>query len=477
MRNPQMNRIVIFIIFTTLCFLRCDSPKAVKPKKPNIVFLLADDMGYGDFEKIGGATETPNLNRLADDGVFFSNFYAAGPNCSPSRTGLMTGKNPAKVGMYSYRPLNHPLHLPNEEVTLAELLKTKGYQTAHIGKWHLGGLGKSTKINHPQPHEQGFDYSLGTENNAEPSHLNPNNFVRNGKTLGVVEGYSCQIIAKECVDWLNQKSDNPFFLYVAFHEPHAKVASPPELVEKYSDQPLKDAKYLANIDHLDMAIGKILDYLEQNDLMENTIIMFSSDNGSYRLASNAGLKAVKSYLYEGGIRVPGIIKWPEIKSDKKIIDTPAGLVDVVPTICEILGIDLPEQLDGTSFLPLLKDMPYQRKRPLYWFFYRSQPEVAMRVGDHMILGLDRSDTVPRPHQFSQDDYDYIKNISIQDYELYDLSQDLSEENNIFATHPKKDSLKTLIDNQLTEIRDNIYPWENLPLKLEKRQKKTNWVRY
>ena len=122
-------------------------------------------------------------------------------------------------------------------------------------------------------------------------------------------------------------------------------------------------------------------------------------------------------------------------------------------------------------------MPYQRKRPLYWFFYRSQPEMAMRVGDHMILGLDRSDTVPRPHQFSQDDYDYIKNISLQDYELYDLSQDLFEENNIFATHPKKDSLKTLIDNQLTEIRANIYPWENLPLKLEKRQKKTNWVRY
>ena len=283
-------------------------------------------------------------------------------------------------------------------------MKIKGYQTAHIGKWHLGELGKTSKINHPQPHEQGFDYSLGTENNAEPSHLNPNNFLRNGKKLGIVEGYSCQILAKECMDWLNQRNDNPFFLYVAFHEPHAKVASPPELVEKYSDHTLKDAEYLANIDHLDMAIGKILDYLEQNDLMENTIIMFSSDNGSYRLASNAGLKAVKSYLYDGGIRVPGIIKWSKIKTNIKIIDTPAGLVDVVPTICEIVGIDPPDNLDGTSFLPLLKETPFQRKRPLYWFFYRSQPEIAMRVGDHMILGLDSNDTVPRPHQFSQDDY-------------------------------------------------------------------------
>ena len=226
-----------------------------------------------------------------------------------------------------------------------------------------------------------------------------------------------------------------------------------------------------------MAIGKILDYLEQNNLMENTIIMFSSDNGSYRLASNAGLKAVKSYLYDGGIRVPGIIKWPDIKTNKKIIDTPAGLVDVVPTICEIVGIDPPDNLDGTSFLPLLKETPFQRKRPLYWFFYRSQPEIAMRVGDHMILCLDLNDTVPRPHQFSQDDYNYIKNISLQDYELYDLNQDFSEQNNIFATHPKNDSLKTLLENQLTEIRDNIFSWENLPLKLNNRRKKTDWVQY
>ena len=133
-----MDPITFFIFFTSLLSLQCDHLATKETKKPNIIILLADDMGYGDFEKIGGATETPNLNRLADEGVFFSNFYAAGPNCSPSRTGLMTGKSPAKVGMFSYRPPNHPLHLPDEEVTLAELLKNEGYQTAHIGKWHLG---------------------------------------------------------------------------------------------------------------------------------------------------------------------------------------------------------------------------------------------------------------------------------------------------------------------------------------------------
>ena len=471
-----MNRVLILIGISFLICISCDDPSGIEPKRPNIVILLADDMGYGDYERIGGSTETPNLNRLADEGIFFNNFYSAGPNCSPSRTGLMTGKSPAKVGMYSYRPQNHPLHLPDQEITLAELLKTRGYQTAHIGKWHLGELTVNPEFDHPQPHDQGFDYSMGTENNAEPSHHNPRNFIRNGKALGKVEGYSCQIVAQECMDWLNQKSDDPFFLYVAFHEPHAKVASPPELVEKYKNLPQKDAEYLANIDHLDSAIGRILNYLEQHDLMNNTIIMFSSDNGSYRLASNAGLKAVKSFLYDGGIRVPGIIRWSGIKTDRKVVEAPTGLVDLLPTLCEIVGIYPPDDLDGTSILPLLEGKPFERKLPLYWFFYRTSPEIAMRVGDHMILGLDR-DTIPRPHQFSQDDLGYLKNISLEDYELYDLRNDFSQEKNLFHSHPKKDSLKQLIDHKLTEIKDNRFPWQKLPLKLEPRKKKTNWVKY
>ena len=471
-----MNRFLISLAIVSRFCLSCNDPSGIEAKKPNIIFLLADDMGYGDIEKVGGYTETPNLNRLADEGIFFDNFYAAGPNCSPSRAGLMTGKSPAKVGMYSYRPQNHPLHLPDHEITIAELLKTKGYQTAHIGKWHLGELTKNPKFDHPQPYDQGFDYSLGTENNANPSHLNPVNFIRNGRSLGKVEGYSCQILAQECVDWLIQKNDDPFFLYVAFHEPHVKVASPTELIEKYKNLPQKDAEYLANIDHLDRAIGRILNYLENHNLMENTIIMFSSDNGSYRLASNGGLKAVKSFLYDGGIRVPGIIKWSGIKANRKVVETPVGLVDVLPTLCEIVGIDPPDNLDGTSFLPLLEGENLHRKRPLYWFFYRTSPEISMRIGDHVILGLDR-DTVPRPHQFSKDDYEYLKTISLKDYELYDLRKDFSQKNNIFNTYSKKDSLKKLIDNQLIEIKNNLYPWDELPHKFEHRKIKTNWVQY
>ena len=471
-----MSRLNCFLLFASLLtFIACNQHPG-KKANPNIVLLLADDMGFGDVDFIGGATETPNLNRLAKEGVFFSNFYAAAPNCSPSRAGLLTGKSPEKVGIYSYRPDRHPMHLPDGEVTLAELLKTKGYQTAHFGKWHLGALAKDPELNHPQPDQQGFDYSFGTESNAIPSHHNPKNFIRNGEALGLIEGYACQIVAKEGIDWLNQRNEkDPFFTYFAFHEPHSVVASPQELVDKYGDHPKKDAKYLANIDHLDMAIGKILDYLELNGLMENTIVLFSSDNGSYRPASNGGLKNGKSSLYEGGIHVPGIVHWPQIVTEEKVIAAPAGFVDVVPTICDLLGITPPDNLDGTSILPLFNGEDFERKRPLYWFFYRSVPEIAMRVGHQMILGLD-NDTIARTHQFTAVDAEYITSMTLKDYELYDLNSDLSQQNDLFDKHPKKDSLKSLIDHQLNEIQMNLYPWKNLPELLRNRRiKKTKWA--
>ncbi len=266
-------------------------------------------------------------------------------------------------------------------------------------------------------------------------------------------------------------------MYFAFHEPHAVVASPQELVDKYQDQPEKDAKYLANIDHLDMAIGRILNYLEQNDLIDNTIIMFSSDNGSYRVASNGGLRAGKSSLYEGGIHVPGIIRWPEITTEKKVIETSAGLVDIVPTVCDLLQIDPPKNLDGTSILPLLRGEPFERSKPLYWFFYRTVPEIALRVGNHMVFGLD-NDTVHRTHQYALKDAEYISSMTLKDYELYNLKDDFSQQKDIFKNHPEKDTLKALIDNQLIEIQSNLYPWKELPELLESRHKvKTGWAAF
>lgn len=449
-------------------------------EKPNILIMIADDMGYADLGCYGGISNTPNLDNLAGGGILFTDFYAAAPNCSPSRSGLLTGRAPSRTGMYNYRSPNHPMHLRHEEITIAEVLKDVGYQTSHFGKWHLGALPYDSILQHPQPSDQGFDYSLGTENNAVPSHLNPVNFVRNGKKLGTQEGYSCQIVADEAISWMTNLYDGkgPFFMYVAFHEPHKKIASPPELVEKYKKYPPSDAEYLANIENLDAAAGRIIQFLEINQYLDNTLVLFCSDNGSYRQASNGDLRAVKSYLYEGGIRVPGIVHWPALIKEGKVLNHPAGFVDILPTICDILKIDpLNDRvIDGTSLLGLLKGEDFTRDSPLFWFFYRTSPEIALRSGHFMVMGRDM-DTLQRTHRFSEPDMSYIKNMQIQNYELYDLKGDIYQDYNMIESLPESDTYKKLLDDKLSEIQKGGYYWQELPPATGRKQIKTDWVKY
>ncbi|MEM1136220.1 MAG: sulfatase-like hydrolase/transferase, partial [Bacteroidota bacterium] len=467
-----------------LLFLSSCQPEALEKRvitdKPNILLIIADDMGYADIGCYGGKANTPNLDKLAKNGMLFTNFYAAAPNCSPSRTGLLTGRSPSRVGMYSYRPANHPMHLRKEEITIAEVLQKENYQTAHFGKWHLGALPADSIFNHPQPKDQGFSYSLGTENNAIPSHLNPINFVRNGKKIGEQKGYSCQLVVNEALSWLDTIYDeaNPFFMYIAFHEPHKKVASPPELVDKYQDLPSNDAAYLANVENLDIAVGRLLERLRKNGELDNTLIMFSSDNGSYRQASNGQLKAKKSYVYEGGIRVPAIFSWPNQIEKGRQIDKAAGFVDVFPTICHLLNITLPTDrvFDGSNIWPLLKGEKFERQKPLYWFFYRTSPEMAMRIDGQIILGISE-DTLSLSHQFMKPDMDYIRNMQFASYELYNPSTDISQKNNLIEQVIDADSLKTLLNNYLKEIQQEGYYWKNLPLDIGSKQKKRkeDWV--
>lgn len=442
--------------------------------------LVADDMGYQDLECYGGVSNTPNLNKLAQAGIRFTDFYAAAPNCSPSRAGLLIGKSPSKIGMYNYRPEGHPMHLRDNEVTIAEVLQGEGYKTAHFGKWHLGSLPQDSTFNHPQPDNQGFEYSFGTESNAVPSHLNPINFVRNGQKLPEQKGYSSHILANEAINWLDNRVDKeqPFFNYVAFHEPHSKVASPPELVKKYDAYPIKDAEYLANIENLDLAVGRIIDYLDDNQLLKNTVVLFVSDNGSYRQASNGMLKAVKSYVYDGGIRVPAIFYWDALNKKDVVINEAAGFVDIMPTLCDILQIEPPnkEELAGTSILSLFKGKKLDRVKPLYWYFYRTSPEIAVRVDDFMILGKDK-DTIPRTHRFSKPDMGYIKNMHLVDYELYDLVNDKGQQKNIIDSHPKSEQYKEIVDQKLSEVQRDGYYWDTLPEATGKKRLKTDWVKY
>ena len=205
--------------------------------RPNIVVVLCDDLGYGDIECYGHPhIKTPHLNKLATEGIRFTDFYSAAPVCSPSRVGLLTGRSPNRAGVYDFIPGGRDIYMRSSEVTIAQLLKNGGYATCMSGKWHCNGKFNSTR--QPQSDSAGFDHWFGTQNNASPSHENPENFVRNGKKVGPLKEYSCQLVIDEAVTWLTaqqQKTpEQPFFMYVAFHEPHEPIASPKRLVERYS---------------------------------------------------------------------------------------------------------------------------------------------------------------------------------------------------------------------------------------------------
>ena len=467
-------RILICLVVVPLYSCK---PLGQKESTPNIIILLADDMGYSDLGCYGGIANTPNLDQLANEGIRFTDFYSAAPNCSPARAGLLTGRDPAKSGIYNYIPTGHPMHLRSDEITLAEIAKQAGYQTAHFGKWHLSTLTADRDLGQPQPSDQGFDYSFGTTNNVQPSHLNPINFIRNGEKVGPIEGYSCDILVSEAIDWMNQieAAHNPFFLYLAFNEPHKKVASPPELVTKYDTFPPLHAEYLANIENLDKAIGVFLERLKLLNHFDNTLILFASDNGSYRNGSNDPLLGGKSFVYEGGIRVPGIIHWNNHIVGGQENSTPVGLIDIMPTLCNILDIAHPSisDLDGTDINPIFAGQLFDRTRPMSWFFYRTTPEIAMRIGNHVLLGSS-DDTIRLTHPTTQPSMDHIMDMQLNSFEIYNLQEDPSQETNVYNLVKDTAEYKNMLKARLLEIQQEGPYWENLPKADMTKKRKHEW---
>ncbi len=470
----------LFYILACILFLlvnqSCSEEK--NKLKPNVLVLLADDMGYTDLYCFGGKANSPNLDNLAENGMKFTHFYSPAPNCSPSRTGLLTGRMPSRVGMYNYRANLHTMHLPNSEITIAELLKNEGYQTAHFGKWHLSCLPQDSNLNQPQPIDQGFDYSLGTENNAIPSHLNPTNFVRNGESVTETDGFSCQLVADEVKTWFNNfyRKEEPFFLYVAFHEVHSKIASPENMIQNYPHATKKDAEYFANVENMDYASGKILDELKSRGLLENTFVIFASDNGPYRNGSSGNLRGLKGEVYDGGIRVPGIVYWQGKIEGGQINETPAGLIDVLPTLAEACNFELPNdrKIDGTSLVPLFTNKQLERKTPLMWFFYRAYPEISMRIGDYILIG-NALDSVPRTHPTADLDMDFIKNIQLKEFELYSVKNDPGQQNNLVESESEIfNKMKPRMIELLNEIKNDgpywegLFEYESIPSKFKKR---------
>ncbi len=359
-------------------------------QRPNVVVLFADDLGYQDIGCYDGPVKTPALDRLAADGVRFNDFYSGASVCSPSRATLLTGRHHIRAGIYSVLIFNtERMHLLEREVTLPEVLKSHGYTTAHFGKWHLG-LPRGDH-NKPSPAEHGFDYWFGMASGAHPSHKNPVNFLRNGEPVGPIEGYSCQIVVDDAISWLEEKRDPdaPFFLNLWFHEPHDVIAAPETIVSQYGDLNDQAAVYSGTIDNTDRAIARLLDKLKEVDSPENTLVVYSSDNGSYRLDRVGNLRGKKGSNYEGGIRVPGIFYWPGHITKGHVQREPAGVIDLLPTVCGLVGIDNPEgvHLDGSDLSPLLtgRDSEFIRHQPLYFHQPTSNPTVAIRSGKYSML--------------------------------------------------------------------------------------------
>jgi len=452
-------------------------------EQPNIVVLLCDDLGYGDLSSFGHPViETKNLDKLAETGIKLTNFYSTAPVCSPSRVGLLTGRSPNRAGVYDFIPGlkkgedNRDLvHLQAHEETIPAMLKSAGYATCLVGKWHCSSRFNSDK--QPQPDDFGFDYWMATHNNAAPTHKNPTNFVRNREKVGEIEGFSSQIIVSEAINWLDNKKDNkPFFLEVTFHEPHEPIASPEDLVQKYlpKAENREQAEYFANVENVDIAVGRLIDYFKKNNI-NNTLIVFSSDNGPetlmryYRAKHSYGspgaLKGMKLWTNEAGFRVPGIVNWLGKETFTGATDNVVSALDLLPTFAEVSGAKLPSRkLDGESFTALFDKGEFERNKPLIWAFYDAinKRRVAMRMGDWKIMARlvdENNQELPHIHNLYDGNEAMLKNAKLTDYVLFNLKEDITESEDLSTQNPRVfEAMKKEFAIQYKDLLDGSHVW-------------------
>ena len=405
---------------------------ATQPR-PNIIFILADDLGYADVGSYGQAQiRTPRLDRMAREGLRFTQHYTGAPVCAPARSVLMTGLHTGHTtvrGNHGRGPSgeNERVPLRAEDVTVAEVLKEAGYTTGLIGKWGLGEPGTEGV-----PNAQGFDYFFGYLNQQHAHSYYPEYLWRNGDRVplaGNLDGgrrqYSHDLLVYETLSFMDRHHQEPFFLYLAFTLPHAKVEVPDDsIVRSYASRfPDTEATFAAMVTRLDRDVGRILDRLRELGVAENTIVLFSSDNGPHRegghdpefFDSNGPLRGIKRDLYEGGIRVP-LIAWSpgHIRAGGET-EHASAFADFLPTAAELAGARLPSRTDGISYVPALLGREQPRHERLYWEFYEGTPAQAVRMGDWK--------AIRRPAFTGA-------------FELYDLRNDPAERRDLAAAHPE-----------------------------------------
>ncbi len=414
-----------------LLLVACMGAGAVPAPRPNFVIFLTDDQGWGDLGCYGHPRiRSPNLDRFATEGVRFTQAYAACGVCSPSRSAILTGRTPYRNGVWRWIPEGSDVHLRTNEVTVATLLRKGGYGTCHAGKWHLNGRFNSPE--HPQPGDHGYDHWLATQNNAAPNHLNPVNFVRNGRAAGRIEGPSSRIVVDEAIRWLRERPDRskPFFLTVWTHEPHQPIESAPEFMAPYADIADEGIRqHHGNITQMDHAFGVLMKALDDLGCAGNTFVVFTADNGpegngesGRTRGSTGGLRGRKRADFEGGIRVPGIVRFPSYFKEHgirpgSVSDVPIVGHDLFTTVCTLAGVPIPADrtIDGANLLPALEGRPIERAQPLYWRTHIAPPEcrVALRIDDWKIVG----------------------NADMTAFLLFNMRDDPRETTDLAATHP------------------------------------------
>jgi arylsulfatase A-like enzyme len=439
-----MNTIAFHIISLTLAFATVSTSLAAEPPRPNIIFILADDLGCMDVGCYNPKTfyETPNIDGLAKSGMRFTQAYAACCVCSPTRGSIMTGKYPPRFGITNFiggnragklSPAPNADHLPLEEVTIAETLRNAGYATFFAGKWHLGD-GKF------DPSAQGFPTDLqGSKQFFYPKSNMP---LPDNKD----DPKTTDRIVNEAVKFIGEHNDKPFFAYLPFLAVHMPVGARADLIAKYEKKATSapadawgnegghklrlvqnHAKYAAMLEQFDTGIGRVMAALKDNGLAEKTIIVFMSDNGGLATSegwptSNLPLRAGKGWPYEGGVREPMIVVAPGVTKPGSTCDAPVISTDFYPTLLQLAGQPLkPEQhLDGVSFLPQLKAETTPRGKPLFWHYphYANQggsPYGAIRDGDWKLI-------------------EWYEDGSL---ELYNIPQDIGEKHNLVSEQPDK----------------------------------------
>ena len=444
--------------------MACNTPKTDKtihtgklPKQPNIVFILADDLGWADLPSYGNTfNEAPALQRLRQEGMLFNNAYAACPVCSPSRASIQSGQYPARVGVFDFIPghwrpyesvtvpTNRTQYLPEEINTLGEAMKSAGYTTGYFGKWHLGYL-----LQH-MPGNQGYDdWRVFQGGNFYNLKSTKNCLVPADTTLRDDQRLS-EVLTDYSIRFLEKNKDKPFFLFLGHYDVHVQLDADKDLIDKYLKKPKTgqypgNAVYAAMIEHLDNSVDRVLKKLRELNLDDNTIVIFYSDNGGktsrydgipllaksklsvyensnlqYIATSNAPLRADKGSLYEGGIRVPFIIKWPGVIKAGATSKAAISSVDFFPTLMEVAGGSLPggQIFDGVSFLPALQNRAVNKERPLFWHY----PVYHHHVPASAVI---------------QGDWKLIQRLDDNQVELYNLANDASETRNLSLAETEK----------------------------------------